>query len=118
MPDRYHTSYLRQADQVIHNMIIYEHSSLFADGELIVTGNNESLIHNMHFEIYGAGHFQDSPKRAFSWEQKQLRNRQSFLGVESRYGLIPAVLHQFDRDVNLELLVDQKYNVSGPITFS
>ena len=94
-------------DQAMQNVLVHN-SSLWSDGDVILTGNNDSLVYTMHHEVH------DIHNHSVAWETPYpatdapapiYSHRQDDSGrlvVYNRWNLVPAVVHQFDRIPHLE----------------
>ena len=102
------------SDQALQQRLAYERQELFGQsGVVMFTGNNETLVHNMHLEVALFGLGRCGTAELLSLEHKQAHPNVSTCpyavdrnGVfYSRFGTVPAVLHQFDRDPMLDTVL-------------
>ena len=91
---------LLRTDQALHNVLVYVNKSLFDAGHRVLALNNESWVYHMHYEVLNVGQFRDSLYAGYATSATH-----GF--VINRWGLFPAIVHQYDRDPKITEMIDR-----------
>ena len=114
------------SDQAIQQRLAYERQELFGPRGLVMfTGNNDTVVHNMHLEVALFASGRCKTVELLSLEYKQARPNVSTCPYAvdhnrlfySRFGTVPAVLHQFDRDPMLDAVLTHHWTQVAKTTF-
>jgi hypothetical protein len=102
------------SDQAVQQRLAYERQELFGEtGAVMFTGNDDSVVHTMHYEVplayrHGAGGCRTAEGLDLQRRKDNSNVRGCRWGFDANgrfvswWNKVPAVLHQFDRDPMLD----------------